>query len=327
MLDHYLHTACAASRLLHAYRDPIALGPLQPGSRPEDLADRAQALAWFQAERAVLLAVIGQAARDGFDVHAWQLAWAMATFLNWQGYWQELISAQQSALAAARRAGDQAGQAEAHRYLAQAQIRLGAHADAAANLAEVIELTGRLGNHAGQARAHIDLVRALETQGGYDAALGHAEKALELYRLAGHQSGAASALNTVGWCHAHLGAYEHALTHCEEALAAHRALDNRVGEANALDSLGFTHLRLGHPAEAIACYERAFEVHGPAGDLRDRAGILIRLGDAHEAAADPEAARTRWQQALAILDDLQHPDADTVSSKLRALPVGSDRAG
>jgi tetratricopeptide (TPR) repeat protein/transcriptional regulator with XRE-family HTH domain len=323
VLDHYLHTACAASQLLHPYRDPITLSPPQAEVLPEGLADRLQALAWFQAERQVLLAAIAQAAGEGFSPHAWQLPWAVATFLNWQGYWQEQVAVQQSALDAARCAGDRAGQAEAHRYLAQAQIRLGAYSDAAAHLTEVIELSQGLGKNASQARAHIDLVRALELQGRYREALSHAEQALQLYRAAEHRSGEASALNAVGWCHAHVGAHQQALDHCEQALAAHRELGNAVGEANALDSMGYTQLLLGNYAEAIACYEQAFQVHGDAGDRRDAAGILIRLGDAHQAAADPGAARRNWQQALAILHDLRHPDAATVTAKLNALRVAS----
>jgi tetratricopeptide (TPR) repeat protein/transcriptional regulator with XRE-family HTH domain len=319
VLDHYLHTACAASQLLHPYRDPIPLSPLQPQALPEELADRSLALAWLQAERQVLLAAITQAAREGLDTHAWQLPWAIATFLNWQGYWDELASVQQSALGAARRAGDRAGQAEAHRYLAQAQIRLGAYADAAAHLTEVIALSRELGRNNIEARAHIDLARALELQDRYPEALSHAGQSLQLYRAAGHRSGEASALNTLGWCHAHLGAHHQALQDCQQALTLHRELGNRVGEANVLDSLGYIHLHLGHHAEAIACYKQAFEVHGEAGDLRDSAEILIHLGEAHQAAADPSAARVTWQQALAILDDLQHPDASEVRSKLYVL--------
>ena len=327
VLDHYLHTACAASQLLHPYRDPITLSPPQSQVLPERLPDRVQALAWFRAERQVLLAAIAGAGGEGFSPHAWQLPWAVATFLNWQGYWPEQVAAQQSALDAARRAGERAGQAEAHRYLAQAQIRLGAYADAAVHLTEVIELSQGLGKNASQARAHIDFVRALELQGRFREALGHAEQSLQLYRVAGHRSGEASALNAVGWCHAHLGHHQQALDHCEQALVAHRELGNRVGEANALDSMGYTQLLLGNYAEAIACYEKAFEVHGDAGDRRDAAGILIRLGDAHQAAADPGAARRNWQQALAILHDLHHPDAATVNTKLHALAVGSDMTG
>jgi len=49
------------------------------------------------------------------------------------------------------------------------------------------------------------------------------------------------------------------------------------------------------------------------------ATALIHLGDTHHAAGDPDAARDPWQQARSILDNLHHPDADQVRSKLAAI--------
>jgi hypothetical protein len=132
--------------LLNPTRDPITVSPPQPRVRPEELADRKQALHWFQAERPVLLAAIGQAASSGFSAHAWQLPWTATTFFHWRGYWQDLAATQQSALAAARDLDDHPGQAQAHRHLGRAQIRLGAYADASAHLAEALDL-GRLAEH------------------------------------------------------------------------------------------------------------------------------------------------------------------------------------
>jgi len=49
------------------------------------------------------------------------------------------------------------------------------------------------------------------------------------------------------------------------------------------------------------------------------ADTLTRLGDTHHAAGDPDAARDAWHHALSILDDLDHPDADHVRTKLHHL--------
>jgi hypothetical protein len=56
----------------------------------------------------------------------------------------------------------------------------------------------------------------------------------------------------------------------------------------------------------------------PATDSRSRR-TLNRLGDAHQAASQPVAARGAWQHALAFLDELSHPNADRVRSKLHGL--------
>lgn len=90
LLDHYLHTACAADRLL----DPgdqllLTLDPAPTGVTPEVLADRAQALAWFRANRRVLVAAVRLAADAGLDTHAWQIAQVISRFLEWQGQRQD----------------------------------------------------------------------------------------------------------------------------------------------------------------------------------------------------------------------------------------------
>ena len=316
VLDHYLHTASAASLLLHPYRDPVTLSPPQPQVQPEKLAGRQQALAWFLAERQVMLTAIGQAASGGFGIHAWQLSWAVATFFNWHGYWHELATTQEAALAAARHLGDRAGQAQAHHYLGQVKMRLGAYAEASTHFAEALEVGRQLGSSTTQARAHIDLGHVFELQGRSRSALSHADQSLRLYRAAGHRPGEADALNAVGWCHTQLGAHQEALSYCAQALAVYRELGNRHAEGATLDSLGYAHHQLGHYPEAIACYQQAIDVHGDAADLHLRAEMLTHLGDAHQAGGDNEAARRAWQKALAILDDLHHPDADQVRSRL-----------
>jgi hypothetical protein len=53
-----------------------------------------------------------------------------------------------------------------------------------------------------------------------------------------------------------------------------------------------------------------------SGDRFDEADALICLGDTREAAGDLAQAREAWQQAVTILEDLQHPQAGQVRAKL-----------
>jgi transcriptional regulator with XRE-family HTH domain len=80
MLDHYLHTAFGAARLLDQADLPARPHTLAPGVIPEELADRREAYAWFEAERPVLSAAISQAARHGFDGHARHLPQMLRKF-------------------------------------------------------------------------------------------------------------------------------------------------------------------------------------------------------------------------------------------------------
>lgn len=51
-----------------------------------------------------------------------------------------------------------------------------------------------------------------------------------------------------------------------------------------------------------------------------KAVTLAYAGDAHRDGGDLAAARQNWEQALAILDDLHHPDADTIRARLAHVP-------
>jgi DNA-binding SARP family transcriptional activator len=86
LLDHYLHTSYAAHVLLQPHVAAPEPDAPRPGVTPEELADYQQAMAWFAAERQVLLAVVCHAAQPGYRRQAWQLALTLQTFYDRQGY-------------------------------------------------------------------------------------------------------------------------------------------------------------------------------------------------------------------------------------------------
>jgi DNA-binding SARP family transcriptional activator len=324
--DHYLHTANAASLCATPHRELVTLSRPQPGVRPEEMTSLAQALEWFQAERRVLIAVIGQAAGAGSGALAWQLPWAVAPLLDARGFWHELLATQQTALDAARRLGDLVAQAHAYHFIGRAHISLGAAGKAVTQLTASLELARQLGADAIEARAHATLAIAYIQQDRFRDALSHAWQSGRLARACGHRFGEAHSLNSIGWCHAQLGNYQLTLSCCQRALAMYRELGDQRGEAAALDSLGYAHHRLGNHAAAITCYTEAIDLLGDTGDPDDRAEFLTHLGDACLSAGDHEAARRAWRQGLADLDDRQHPAADRLRSRL-ARPATSPLQG
>jgi tetratricopeptide (TPR) repeat protein len=327
-LDHYLHTAQAAAMLLNAHRSPITPAPAQPGTVPESLDGHGQALAWFTAEHHVLLAVIGQAATAGFDVHTWQLPWAMVDYFSWQGHWHDLAAVQHGALAAAWRLGDITAQADVHRAIGQARFGLRSWEDARAHLSRALDLYQDLGDLTGQARTHIVLGQVLDRMDRCREALGHARQALSLFEEVGLRAGQARALNNMGWFHARLGDYRQALARSRQALSLQREVGDRCGEAHTWDSLGYAHHQLGHYAKAARCYQQAIGLYIDLGDRHGQAETLTHLGDLRRAASSPQAAIATWRQALDILDALHHPDADQVRDKLdRADALAASAAG
>jgi tetratricopeptide (TPR) repeat protein len=316
ILDHHLHTAHTAALRLAPGRDLITLTGSQPGVTPQHLSDHAQALAWFTAERAVLVAAVDHAAAAGFDTHTWQLAWTMWTFLDRRGHWHEQAATGRAALAATERLADPLAQAHAHRNLAVVYTRLGRFDDAHTEFGHALGLYRRAGDQVGQAHTHHNLAHLWE-QGGHPAqALDDAHRAVDLYQAANHQVGQARALNTVGWSYALLGDHQQALTYCRQALTRQQNLGDRPGQAGTWDSLGYAHRHLGHDTQAVDCYQQALTLFRDLGDRYNEADTLARLGDTNHAAGNPTAAQDAYQQALTILDELDHPDADTVRAKL-----------
>ncbi|MFF3852439.1 ATP-binding protein [Micromonospora sp. NPDC002575] len=316
MLDHFLRTAHAADLLLHRHRDPIDLPVARPGAVTPELPDKAAAWTWLTAEHRTLLATIALAARSGFGTHAWQLAWSINTYLDRLGAWQDQATAQRLALRAAVGDGDRIGQALAHRNRAVACLRLGEYDDARAHLDQALGLHDALGDHVGCARTHLNLGILAERQGRHRQALAHAQRAFDLFGAAGHGSGQANALNNIGWYHIQLGDHRRALDCCREALTLQQRVGNRYWEAHTWDSLGCVHHHLGEPAQAVDCYERALTLWREAGERYFEAATLTHLGDTRHAADAPAAARAAWCQALDILDQLGHPDAEQVRAKL-----------
>ncbi|MFG2059141.1 BTAD domain-containing putative transcriptional regulator [Micromonospora sp. NPDC048930] len=322
LLAHYVHTAHTANRLIHPHRDPIpvALGTPSPDSTPVKLVDQHEAQAWLATERNVLLAALRRAADAGFNLQAWQLAWALDTYLERRGYWYDRSAAWHTALQSANRLGSRAARAGAHVGIAHNELRLNRPTSAHDHLRQALDLYISGHDLAGQAFVHGLLAYLCEHQDSFEAALDHARQALALYRAAGHERGQATALNAVGWYHTLLGDHTSALVHCEEALALLQGLQDRYGAATTWDSLGHAHHHLGRYGDAAHCYQQALSLFRALGYRAYEADTLTHVGDTHLAAGDLDAARAAWKQALTILTDLDQSQCESVRAKLNALP-------
>ena len=324
VLQHYVHTAHAAGRLLSPAKEPLILARPQSGVAPEGIADYSQALAWFQDEYQVLMAAVEFAAKTGFDAYAWQIAWCLTGIFDLDGRWQDGAAVQRTALTSAERAGDKVGLARAHSGLSASLIELGALDDAGVHLQHALRLCAELDDKLGQAQASLGLSQVARRQGDNRRALRDAEQALVLHQAAGHLAGQGRAHSAIGWCRARLGNHEQALADWAQAMARCREAHDRLGEATAWDSLGYAHRQLGEYAKAIACYQRAIDLADQLGARYQRAEALTHLGDLQRDAGDAVGARSAWQQAAGLLDELRSPDAEQISARLQN--SGNDRA-
>lgn len=316
VLDGYLHTGVAAARFLDPPLEPMTPLPATPGAIARQIPGHQEALDWFTAERAVLLAAVDRAAADGFTTHAWQLPLTLATFLYRQGHWPDYARTQRTAVAAAVELGDVAAQAVAHRQLGRACTLLREFDEARANHERALAHWRALGDVAGQARTHLALAWVCERQEDYAECAVQARESLRLIRTTGDLAWQARALNALGWCQTKLGDHEQALEHCGQAMELFATLGDRDGVAGSLDSLGHIEHHLGRHDEAVARYREAVDLYRELGDRYYEADTLHHLGDAHDSAGDRDAAEVAWHCALRILTDLGHPDAAQVQDKL-----------
>ena len=324
ILDFYLRAAFAAAMALDSQLDPITLPPPEPGTASQRIADRPSALTWFTTEHAVLLAVIAQSNREGFEEYTWRLAWTLAIYFQIRGHWADRVATQTTALEAARRVGDLEGQAHASRGLGIASIRVGRYDEALRILRSALSLFVELGDDVGRARTHIDLANALDRLDRPTEALAHDRAALSLFRASGHEAGEATALNCIGWDQARLGNHESTLEACAEALHLMRRLDDRSGQAATLDSIAYAHHHLGHVADAIVVYEEALALARDLGELPLEGEILFHLGSALLRVGREKEAAAALRHAVAVLDPLHDSLADAARELLSGIRA-SDR--
>jgi DNA-binding SARP family transcriptional activator/tetratricopeptide (TPR) repeat protein len=321
-LDHYLHTAHTAARLLFA-RDDITLAPVLPGVTPEELRDGSEAFAWFRLEHSVLAAAVDLAAVNGFDHHTWQLPWTFGDYLDHRGHWNEWAARNGTALRATRRLNDPAAEALVRSDLARAYRYLGRLDAAHAELREALSIYQGLGDPVGEANVNLYLSWLSEDPSEVASAMSLAERALRLFRAVGHRNGEAKALSSLGWYRAQLGDYEGALSACGEALHLHRNIGDRRGEALTLDSIGYAYHHLGDHARAIATYEQALDLERALHRRHGEAETLAHLGDAYHATDQVEPALEAWRSALAIFEELNEPDAHDLRTRVRNMVSSS----
>ena len=331
-LDHYLHTMAG---LPSFWCSLFAITPPRPGVSPEQLTDHADLAAWLSAEHQVLLQAVAQAA-DGYETHAWQLAYFLGLSARGQGKWADWDSAAQTALAAATRAGDQTGMGWTRDTLGHLHWTLSAYAEAGIHFHRALGHFQQADDLLGQSMAHAGISGSLidatwhelrphghrhevpspspEQRQRASEGLGHAEQALALHRQLGRRDHEADTLNHVGLHHSVLGDFELALDACQQSLDLAREI-GRLKEAVAWDALHFVHKLRGDFRTAIYCSQQALSVR-PPDRTASRAQYLTDLGDNYEAVGDLQNARQAWRDALQIFNDLHHPDADDLRAKL-----------
>jgi tetratricopeptide (TPR) repeat protein len=308
LLDYYLRTVLAAARHIPTWVTAYRRRPdvRWPGDAP-DLSTSGRAAAWLEAERPNLSAAVGYAAGSGRHLHAMQIPAAMGGFLVARGYWDQAAALHQTALTAARQAGDQPGQAGTLHDLGVMGTLTGDYAAAAASLAQAVALYGCVGDRAGQAYALCQQGMLQRWTGNYSAALASHEQALVLARGSNDRRAEATALKLLGVAQLEVGDYLAPVVNLAGALDLYRSLGDRQGQAAVLRFLGILLTRTGDYLAAGVKIRQALEIFGDLGDRPYQAWTLNDLGMVQQLTGDYPAAAASHQHALELCRDLGEP--------------------
>ena len=304
LLDYYLHAAAAADRhfasWISASSRPL---PARPSAHEPDLSAPEQAAAWLETERANLHAAADYAADRGRTFHAIAIPVAMSGFLASHGHWDQAAALHQTALTAARQAGDRLGEAHALAELGILQRETGDYPAAAASLAQAVALYSEAADPSGQAYALNRLGFLRVVTGDYRAAAVSHEQALALARRAKDRRAEGAALLNLGLVQHLTGDYPAAVTLLELALALFYDLGNRQGQALALNSLGVVQQETGNHPAAAASQRQALALFRDLGNQLGQAEALNDLGVVQQETGEYPAAAASHQRALVLFCD------------------------
>jgi tetratricopeptide (TPR) repeat protein len=304
LLTWYMRTADAAATALapHRYNVPLSAAP-DDDAPPLSFSTSEQALAWYDDERANLVAAARQAA--GFRLHeiAWRLPAPLFQMFSSRGNWADCIATHRIALDSARRAGNRQGEAWILNNLGDA-LGFTQHPEGIGCLERSLAIRREIGDRMGEAQAANNLADAYHWLGRTDEALVLYRRALELNRQVGYPFGEGVALVNLGWLLVDLARAEEAVDYLLQARHTFAEIGYADGVGYALHILGRCHLLLGRDADALDCLRRALASHQATGNRPRQAATLRSIGTAQSRAGLTAEARESWTQAVAIFEEL-----------------------
>lgn len=259
VLEWYLHSAESAQRLIYPSPHP----PLDTPGRdvvPMRFSDYTGALAWYEQERANLMAATRAAENSGLDRIAWQLPAVLQGIHVIQQDIMQYLAMNEIGLRAARRLGDREAQAGLLRSLGGACNQLNHFAEAMDYLQEALVLRRELGDRVqeGLVLTTIGLIHLRQWQ--LDEARAAHEKSLAILRDTGAARHEADSLANLAEVNYELGQLAEAEDFCRRALAKHHELNNWGGEGDVLRILSAVQRERGALEDALWSAQTAVDM-------------------------------------------------------------------
>jgi DNA-binding SARP family transcriptional activator len=316
LLRWYLAMAQTAADVIAPQRYRMSPGKPHTQSLLPDSVEAA--LAWYDSERAGVMAAIRQAAAAGQHGIAWQLAVALFPLFDRRANWADCITAHRIAVESTRAARQRRAQAWTAQNLGQA-LALVSEEEAFVYLEEALTIRRELSDRDGEAQTAISLAFAYNMLRGPEAAVDHSLRSLEILRRDGNRVLLGIGLtNHADYCLA-LGRLDEAADCSREALGILAPLEKH-GRGYATENLGRVYLESGRLSEAIASLNEAYHLHLADGALRAQAAALKYLAEAQRRAGYADQARESLTAAAVLFKKLDaDAEVEAVQSALAAL--------
>lgn len=314
----YTHAAARAQLTEHPHF-PVVPGTEPPEGLPE-FASLEEALTWFEAERANLLAVTEAALDHGHHDTAWRLPATVYPLFELHRHWHQWRDLHSLGLRAAENAANPWGLARNHLGMGDAQWLLGDLDSAVRHYESALTVLGDITDPWVEGFASRQLGVVLWQRGERDdTTIEHVERAIALFQGSGERRGEAMGSLSLADFHADLGRWEKALDHCRAAIDVFTAIGAKWSVAWAGCTLGRVLTGMNRAAEAVPVYRSAIETFTEHQDTDSHSVALLGLGEAHAALGDVAKARQAWNAALDRLRDHGDPRVARVEERLSTL--------
>ena len=306
LYEHYLATVGSAVGLLHpqVLRLPTSLSDT---ARAITFTREADAIAWLDAERDNLVAVVQRSAAHGPRWAAVRIADGLRAYFSMRMSIVDWSVAAEAALAAAQEDADVQGEAALHLSLAWLNVRQSKNAAAVEHGRKALECSQRSGWRTGEAAAYGLLGSAWQVAGKLATAAEHSRSALELNRDLGNVGGQAVQLSNLCVIHFQLGNLVESAEYVAESVALYRKVRSRAGEASALAKLGQCQHGLGALPLAEESLTEALTIARDVGDRIGETEALQALAALRCDTGETAAARELGVAAVTLAREIGHP--------------------
>jgi tetratricopeptide (TPR) repeat protein/transcriptional regulator with XRE-family HTH domain len=317
----YAHAAAAADARLPAAPRELDLAAVARPAHIASFAGAEEALDWYDAEAAALVTVTRQAEALQLDDLAALLPRTVERYWEFRLRFDEWIETACNGLRSAQRTRAAVSEAHLQTSLATAYGRAGLNAKAIGHGRDAVSIFERAGDHFNAARAMCRVAKALGQEGDLDEARLLFIRAIEVFESEGYLYGAGDTLNNLAQLCLEAGRAEEAAGYLLRGLAVARKLGSAGAIGAASSNLGHAYRELGRHDEALAALKTADEIFREMGHEIGVATNLVIMGGMFRKLGRAEEARDCYTDALPVLRDSRHPEADEVRRHLDDLAV------